>query len=147
LPIVHKWVNGIKIICSLQFVVFLQQFPFLNIFFHFINSKVIAWTVFFKRLYLFPYFASLSFYNKCIHLRYFYMKPPQNVISECAPAVQYDRILLSNRRLFRQNPQTILIYRCPFCHQFCFSWNKQQQLTKFTDSSQKILSYCGIYTT
>jgi hypothetical protein len=40
LPIVHKWVDGIKIICSLRFVVFLKRLRFLY------NSNIIAWAVF-----------------------------------------------------------------------------------------------------
>jgi hypothetical protein len=34
LPITHKWVDGIKIICSLRFVMFLEPFRFLYNFFH-----------------------------------------------------------------------------------------------------------------
>jgi hypothetical protein len=33
LPIAHKWVEGIKIVCSFRFVVFLEPFSFLYNFF------------------------------------------------------------------------------------------------------------------
>jgi hypothetical protein len=47
-PIVHKWVDGIKIICSFRFVVFLESFRFLYNFIHLGHSKVITWAIFFK---------------------------------------------------------------------------------------------------